>query len=560
MLGPVRCLCPRTVCPRTVDFTLTRFGDLQMTDRPTDLSSLPSYRTPRRSLFSARKFALMASVVAGLGVAVYGFSPSPGPVDVFSSPAHAQVNNEVRKVEKPVGFADIVERVKPSVISVKVNINEKLAKDDSANNNDDSPFQPGSPMERFFRRFGGPDGMPPGLRGGPRGRGAVTGQGSGFFISPDGYAVTNNHVVDSADKVEVTTDDGKTYIAKVIGTDARTDVALIKVEGGSNFPFAKLSDGKPRIGDWVLAVGNPFGLGGTVTAGIVSASGRDIGNGPYDDFIQIDAPVNKGNSGGPAFNTEGEVMGVNTAIYSPSGGSVGIAFSIPATTVKNVIAQLKDKGSVSRGWIGVQIQPVTADIADSLGLKKAEGALVAEPQANGPAAKAGIESGDVITAVNGESVKDARELARTIGALAPGNAVKLNVLHKGQDKVVNLTLGQLPNSVEAKADTDDGDKGSAIPRGTDVPKLGLTLAPANSVAGAGKDGVVVTEVDPKSAAAERGFKEGDVILEVAGKSVTNAGDVREAINAARTDNKNSVLMRIKSGGSSRFVAVPLAKG
>jgi serine protease Do len=532
-----------------------------MSERPTDLSSFPSYQPPRRSLFSARKFALMASVVAGLGVAVYGFGPSHGPVDIFSTPAHAQVNNEVRKVEKPVGFADIVERVKPSVISVKVNINEKLAKDDSSNNNDDSPFQPGSPMERFFRRFGGPDGMPPGSRGGgPRGgHGMVTGQGSGFFISADGFAVTNNHVVDGADKVEVTTDDGKTYTAKVIGTDARTDVALIKVEGGSNFPFAKLSDGKPRIGDWVLAVGNPFGLGGTVTAGIVSASGRDIGNGPYDDFIQIDAPVNKGNSGGPAFNTEGEVMGVNTAIYSPSGGSVGIAFSIPASTVKTVIAQLKDKGSVSRGWIGVQIQPVTPDIADSLGLKKAEGALVAEPQANGPAAKAGIESGDVITAVNGETVKDARELARTIGGLAPGNAVKLNVLHKGTDKVINLTLGQLPNSMEAKADTDNGDKGGAS-KGTDVPKLGLTVAPANSVAGAGKDGVVVTEVDPKSAAAERGFKEGDVILEVAGKSVTNAGDVREAINAARTDNKNSVLMRIKSGGSSRFVAVPLAKG
>src|ERR1700687_1178218 len=531
-----------------------------MNDRSTDLPSRPPVQAPRRSLFSARKFALMASVVAGLGVAAYGFGPSHGPVDIFSSPAHAQVNNEVSKVEKPVGFADIVERVKPSVISVKVNINEKVAKDDSGNN-DDSPFQQGSPMERFFRRFGGPDGLPPGMRGGPKGRGAVTGQGSGFFISADGFAVTNNHVVDGADKVEVTTDDGKVFKAKVIGTDARTDLALIKVEGGSNFPFAKLSDGKPRIGDWVLAVGNPFGLGGTVTAGIVSASGRDIGNGPYDDFIQIDAPVNKGNSGGPAFNTEGEVMGVNTAIYSPSGGSVGIAFSIPATTVKNVIAQLKDKGSVSRGWIGVQIQPVTADIADSLGLKKAEGALVAEPQANGPAAKAGIESGDVITAVNGETVKDARELARTIGSLAPGNAVKLNVLHKGQDKVINITLGQLPNSLEAKADTDNNnDKGGGASRGDDERKVGLTLAPANSVAGAGKDGVVVTEVDPKSAAAERGFKEGDVILEVAGKSVANAGDVREAINAARTDNKNSVLMRVKSGGSSRFVAVPLAKG
>ncbi len=530
-----------------------------MNDRPTNLSSLPSYQAPRRRLFSARKFALMASVVAGLGAAVYGFSPSHGPVDFFS-PAHAQVNNEVRKVERPIGFADIVERVKPSVISVKININEKLTQDDSAKNNDDSPFQPGSPMERFFRRFGGPDGMPGQRGGGPRGGGrAVTGQGSGFFISADGYAVTNNHVVDGADKVEVTMDNGKSYIAKVIGTDARTDIALIKVEGRTDFPFAKLSDSKPRIGDWVLAVGNPFGLGGTVTAGIVSASGRDIGSGPYDDFIQIDAPVNKGNSGGPAFDTSGEVMGVNTAIYSPSGGSVGIAFSIPASTVKTVIAQLRDKGSVSRGWIGVQIQPVTADIADSLGLKKAEGALVAEPQANGPAAKAGIQSGDVITAVNGETVKDARELARTIGALAPGAAVKLNVLHKGQDKVINLTLGQLPNAVEAKADADKGDKGGAS-KGTDEPRLGLTLAPANSVAGAGKDGVVVTEVTPKSAAAERGFKEGDVILEVAGKSVTNAGDVREAINAARSDNKNSVLMRVKTGGSSRFVALPLAKG
>ncbi|MGY3453512.1 Do family serine endopeptidase [Bradyrhizobium sp. USDA 4353] len=529
-----------------------------MTDHPTDLSSLPSYRKPRRGLLSARKFALMASVVAGLGVAAYGLSPQGAPLDLFSTSAQAQVANEVSKVARPVGFADIVERVKPSVISVKVNIAEKVAKND---NDEDTPFQPGSPMERFFRRFGGENGMPgmPG-RGGRGGGRAVTGQGSGFFISADGYAVTNNHVVDGADKVEVTTDDGKTYSAKVIGTDQRTDLALIKVEGGSNFPFAKLADGKPRIGDWVLAVGNPFGLGGTVTAGIVSAVGRDIGNGPYDDFIQIDAPVNKGNSGGPAFDVDGNVVGVNTAIYSPSGGSVGIAFSIPASTVKSVIAQLKDNGSVSRGWIGVQIQPVTQDIADSLGMKKAEGALVAEPQANGPAAKAGIVSGDVITAVNGEPVKDARELARTIGGIAPGAAVKLNVLSKGQEKTINLTLGKLPNTVEAKADT-GGDNDNANPtRGADVPRLGMTVAPASSVAGAGKDGVIVTQVDPKSAAADRGFKEGDVILEVAGKSVTSAGDVREAINAAKSDNKNSVLMRVKSGGQSRFVAVPLAKG
>src|SRR6185436_3725675 len=469
-------------------------------------------------ILSARRLVLLASV-AGLGVAVLGgadlVTKASGPA--LSTVAYAQ------GVQRPMGFADIVEKVKPAVISVRVKLD---AGPKMMGMEGDSPA-PNSQMERFFRRFGMPD-MAPDERGqrnpadprGPRNR-LVTGQGSGFFITADGYAVTNNHVVDKADTVEVTTDDGKTYTAKVIGADPRTDLALIKVEGRTDFPFAKLSDSKPRIGDWVLAVGNPFGLGGTVTAGIVSASGRDIGNGPYDDFIQIDAPVNKGNSGGPAFDTSGEVMGVNTAIYSPSGGSVGIAFSIPASTVKNVIAQLKEKGSVSRGWIGVQIQPVTADIADSLGLKKAEGALVAEPQANGPAAKAGIESGDVITAVNGEPVKDARELARTIGSLAPGNSVKLNVLHKGQDKVVNLTLGQLPNSVEAKADTGKGDQGN-LSKGTGVPKLGLTVAPANSVAGAGREGVVVTEVDPKSAAAERGFKEGDVILEVAGKSVGTA--------------------------------------
>jgi serine protease Do len=522
-----------------------------MTDRPTDSSQLPPGRAPRRSLLSARKFALMASVVAGLGVAAYGLAPVGH--DVLTSAAHAQVNKEVRQVQQPVGFADIVERVKPSVISVRVKVAEKSGD----LNSDDNPFPPGSPMERFFRRFGGPDGFPGGPGGrGPRGRQFVTGQGSGFFISADGYAVTNNHVVDGADKVEVTTDDGKTYTAKVIGSDPRTDVALIKVDGRSDFPFAKLSDTQPRIGDWVLAVGNPFGLGGTVTAGIVSARGRDIGNGPYDDFIQIDAPVNKGNSGGPAFDTEGNVMGVNTAIYSPSGGSVGIAFSIPASTVKAVVKQLQEKGSVSRGWIGVQIQQVTPEIADSLGLKKPQGALVAEPQPGGPAAKAGIESGDVINRVNDQPVKDARELARTIGGLAPGASVKLGVVRKGQDKTVTLTLGELPSSKTAKATTDRDDRD----RGSSVSSLGLMLAPASSVAGAGKDGVVVVGVDPGSPSAERGFKEGDVILEVGGKLVTTPGEVRDAVNTARTENKHSVLVRVRSGDSSRFVALPVAKG
>lgn len=521
-----------------------------MTDHPNNSTSQPS-----RRIFSARKLALMATVVAGLGAASYGLVPTFNSSDFLSTPAHAQVNKEVRQVQQPVGFADIVERVKPSVISVRVKIPEKMSDNDSF---DDMPFPPGSPMERFFRRFGGPDGFP-GQRGHGRHRGpAITGQGSGFFISADGYAVTNNHVVDGADKVEVTTDDGKTYNAKVIGTDKRTDLALIKVDGRDDFAFAKLSDTLPRIGDWVLAVGNPFGLGGTVTAGIVSARGRDIGNGPYDDFIQIDAPVNKGNSGGPAFSTNGDVVGVNTAIYSPSGGSVGIAFSIPSSTVKHVVEQLKDKGSVSRGWIGVQIQSITPDIADSLGLKKVEGALVAEPQSGSPASKAGIESGDVIKQVNGDPVKDARELARTIGSMSPGTKIKLDLLHKGEDKTVTLTLGELPNNQQAKADSDSGKSDSG--KSDEVPNLGLTLAPSKSVAGAGKDGVVVMQVDPQSPSAERGFKEGDVILEVAGKAVNNPAQVREAIASAKADKKNSVLIRIRSGDSSRFVAVPVAKG
>src|SRR6185312_4552765 len=407
-------------------------------------------------------------------------------------------------------------------------------------NLDSEDLPPG--IREFFRRFG-QQGMPNTHRRGGR----IMGQGSGFVITPDGYAVTNNHVVEKAESVQVTTDDGKIHKAKVIGTDPRTDLALIKVEGGP-FPYVKLSDKAPRIGDWVIAVGNPFGLGGTVTAGIVSARGRDIGASAYDDFIQIDAPVNKGNSGGPTFDTDGNVIGVNTAIFSPSGGSVGIAFAIPSDTVSTVVAQLKEHGAVTRGWIGVQIQPVTQDIADSLGLKKAEGALVAEPQTNSPAQKAGIEAGDVIISVDGKEVKDARDLAKRIGAMAPKASVKLTVLHKGSEKAVTLTLGELPNAKEARANSDDGDNSA------DLGKLGLTLAPAARVSGSGSEGVVVTGVDSNGVAADHGFSTGDVILEVAGKSVSTPADIRDVVSTARTDGKRSVLMRVKKGDNTRFVA------
>ena len=494
----------------------------------------------KRGLLAARRLTFLAGV-AGLGAAVLMSGTLPqASVSALTTPARAET------MAHPAGFADLVEKVKPAVISVRV---KSAGGTEMMNFGGDEPMQPGSPFEQFFRRFEMPENKTPNV---PHGR-KTTGQGSGFFLSADGYAVTNHHVVDRAETVEVITDDGKTYPAKVIGTDPKTDLALIKVEGG-DFPYVKLADTASRVGDWVVAVGNPFGLGGTVTAGIVSARGRDIGAGPYDDFIQIDAPVNRGNSGGPTFDVDGSVIGVNTAIFSPNGGSIGIGFAIPAETVKTVIAQLRDHGSVTRGWIGVQIQPVTSDVADSLGLKKAEGALVAEAQSAGPAAKAGIASGDVITSVNGDAVKDARDLAKKIGALAPGATANLGIVRQGADKTIAVKLADYPKEQQASLGSDDRD-GSA----NSETHLGLTLAPAGSVAGSGGKGVVVTAVDPEGPAAERGFKTGDVILEVAGKTVSSPADIRGALNDARQGGKRTVLLRVKSGESTKFVAVPLGR-
>jgi serine protease Do len=508
----------------------------------------------KRRVLSARRVILLATTIAGLGAAAFVIAPDVNLHFGYPAANAQNLTAQAHKLPAPVGFADIVAKVKPAVMSVRVKV-DGGSQTTGMGGGDLENIPPG--LREFFRRFG----MPNGDEGLPQRmphnqHRTLMGQGSGFFISPDGYAVTNNHVVEKAESVEVTTDDGKVHKAKVIGTDPRTDLALIKVEG-SDFPYVKLSDNVPRIGDWVVAVGNPFGLGGTVTAGIVSARGRDIGAGAYDDFIQIDAPVNKGNSGGPTFDTDGNVIGVNTAIFSPSGGSVGIAFAIPADTVKGVVAQLKDHGSVTRGWIGVQIQPVTQDIADSLGLKKAEGAMVAQPTADGPAKKAGIEAGDVITAVNGAEVKDARDLAKKIGALAPKSDVKLSVLHNGAEKTVSLKLGEMPTQKEAmNKSSDDSDNGNGVELG----KMGLTLAPAERVAGAGSKGVVVTGVDSSGAAAEHGFATGDVILEVAGKSVSSPSDVRKAIAGVKKDGKRTVLLRVKKGDNTRFVALPVANG
>jgi serine protease Do len=380
----------------------------------------------------------------------------------------------------------------------------------------------------------------------------ITGQGSGFFISADGYAVTNFHVVDHAKTVQIQTDDGTMYTAKVVGSDQKTDLALIKVDADKSFPFVTFADNPPRVGDWVVAVGNPFGLAGSATAGIVSARGRDIGANPYDDFIQIDAPINKGNSGGPAFDIDGKVIAVNTAIYSPSGGSVGIGFGIPAETVKTVVAQLRDKGHVERGWIGVKVQAVNADMAESLSLKKPEGAIVAEAESDAPAAKAGIQTGDVITAINGSAIKDSRDLAKKIGGLPPGSTVNVTIIRKGAEKTLSLTLAKMQDERRADNAASTNEESSS-----DVPHLGLTVAPAKDVSGVGSEGVVVTAVEPDGIAAEHGMQSGDVILDVGGKTVSTVSDVKKAIGEARTEGKHSVLLRVKGSEGTRFVAMPV---
>src|SRR5580700_7649952 len=490
-----------------------------------------------RPSYSLRAALLGAVALAALGgVAV---ETSVAPVSAAATTAQAPAG--------PASFADVVDRVKPAVVSVKVKLSDADPVDD-----EDSDGIPGlpdipknSPFYHFFRHFGMPDDNGDGDHA-PRHHFSQA-QGSGFFISSDGYIVTNDHVVDHATEVTITNSDGKSMPAKVIGADSKTDLALLKAQG-SDFPYVNFASQAPRVGDWVIAVGNPFGLGGTVTAGIVSARGRDIGSGPYDDFLQIDAPVNHGNSGGPTFNAEGEVVGVNTAIFSPSGGSVGIGFAIASDVVKDVVQQLKESGSVTRGWIGVQIQNVTADLADDLGLKGTTGALVAAAQKDSPAAAAGVKSGDVITAVDGETVADPHDLARRIAALGPKKTVKLALIRNGSPMTIDVVLGTMPADKTAAAESrnSDDDNGASA-----LAKLGLTLRPAH-----GQDGVVVAEVDPDGAAADKGLKQGEVILEVAGQSVNRPADVVDAIDAAKSGGKKSVLVRVKSNAGERYLTLP----
>jgi len=504
---------------------------------------------PKTGSFKRTRSILLGSV---FGLALAGVAASQLILPPASTPASAQISTD--RSANQYSFADVVDRVRPAVVSVKVKVNQPQTTSFEGQGFGDSEDMPPE-INKFLKRFFGNQ-LPQG-KGVPHGR-RITGQGSGFFISSDGYIVTNNHVVENASEVDVQTENGKDYTAKVIGTDPRTDLALLKIDGhGSNFPWVKLASAAPRVGDWVLAVGNPFGLGGTVTAGIVSARGRDIGAAGPDDFIQIDAAVNRGNSGGPTFNLAGEVIGVNTAIVSPSGGNVGIAFAIPSETVSHVVTSLKETGTVTRGYLGVNIQPITPEIAEGLGIKDTHGALVSDAQPDTPAAKAGIKPGDIVTKVNGQEVKDARDLSRRISSLAPGASVKITVLRDGKEKDFSVSLAKLP---DRRADNSQSRDKKDFSQSSDLPRLGLKLAPARDVSGAGKEGVVVTDIDDSGPAAERGIKAGDVILEAGGKPVSNPSELSDVFGAAKKDGKSVVLLRLKTGDGNRFVTLPVKQG
>ncbi|WP_049813221.1 trypsin-like peptidase domain-containing protein [Bradyrhizobium japonicum] len=436
----------------------------------------------------------------------------------------------------PVGFEEVIERVRPAVVGIRVKSGQR-----SLDVERGRLLPPGSFLDRFFRQFGLQMPADPAS-------GSDLTVGAGFLVSGDGYIVTNEHVAASGVDIEVTTDDGKIYPAKIIGSDPQTDLALIKIVSLGDLPYVRLTAKEPRIGEWVLPIGNPFGLGGTVSAGIVSARGRDIGEEPYNDFIQIDAPVNKGNSGGPTFNVRGEVIGVNTAIYSPSGGSVGVAFDIPAETVSLVIRQLREKGHVTRGWVGVYLQEVTPRIADALNLKKVRGALVAQLD-EGPAAKQGVEVGDVIIFVNDHELKNSRDFARTVAAIAPGTVINLRLLRNEREISIEMTVAELSRAakVEKEKQAEVGETSA----------LGVTLAPARSVSGAGDSGVVILDIKPDSAAADGGLQVGDIVLGIGGRPVSAAADFNKMVDEAQIQAKRTILLRIKRAGAMSFVAVSI---
>ncbi|WDR02773.1 Do family serine endopeptidase [Devosia algicola] len=505
-----------------------------------------------RSTFLSRTRRWLGASALALIVAMGGVSTA---LVMTSEQATAQVQVQPAAqivppgVAPTQGFADLVEAVKPAVVSILVEAQETGASGSRRGQpNFNFPDLPdGHPFKDFFDNFGqqGGNGQDK-----PQPRKFLA-AGSGFVISADGYIVTNNHVVKDATKVTVVFDNGDEKVASIVGTDERTDLAVLKIDG-TDMPFVKLETERSRIGDWVVAVGNPFGLGGTVTVGIISAEGRDIGGSSYGDFLQIDAAVNSGNSGGPDFNLKGEVVGVNTAIYSPNGGNVGIAFAIPASTVKQIVDQLIKGGTVVRGFLGVSIQDVTRDIADSVGLPSPKGAIVREPTPDGPAGKAGIVSGDIITAVDGKQISDALDLSRTIASKAPSTPVELTIWRDGAETKVKVTLETL------KEETADAQDATPVPQEEVAPaksSVGLTLVPNSD----GSGGLLIQNIDENSPAAEKGFAVGDAILEVDNKPVATLDEFEAAIKGVKDKGLSTALVKASRDGQARFVGLPLSE-
>jgi len=455
----------------------------------------------------------------------------------------------------PFSFADLVERVSPAVVSVTADQTEKIAGPIDLDNIPD-------PFRDFFRQFDQGRGMP---KVQPQVRRAVS-MGSGFIIDKSGLIVTNNHVVDGASKIKVKLPDGRTFDARVMGTDAATDIALIKIKADKPLPTVEFGNDRAlRVGDWVVAVGNPFGLSNTVTAGIVSSIGRDLSNDqPYTDFIQIDAPINRGNSGGPTFDLRGQVVGMNSMIFSPTGGSIGIGFAIPASTIRDVVAQLEAHGRVARGWLGVQIQSLTPEMAASLGIAEPKGAIVASVVPDSPAARAGFRQGDVIVAINGKDVTDSHEVTRRVAGLVAGKSASFGVVRNGARQSLAVTVGQRKDEQVASADEPQqgGTPASTPPTGKAM-GLGLSAMTPEVRRAYNLDdnlqGVLITKVDPESDAADKGIQPGDVLLSVSNKAVRTPQDVERSVAAAHSAGVKSVLLLVSTEGTSHFVAVDIGK-
>jgi len=466
----------------------------------------------------------------------------------FAAPAFAR--------EAPQSFSGLVKEVAPAVVNVSTT--EKV----SGGPMMDLPFQDlpqDSPFRDFFKHYFNGQGH------GENHPMVEHSLGSGFIIDPTGYVVTNNHVVGKATEISVKLSDGKTYKAKLVGRDERTDLALLKITADHSLPALPWGDSdKSEVGDWVIAVGNPFGLGGTVTAGIVSARGRDLHEGPYDNFIQTDAAINRGNSGGPMFNMDGQVIGINSAIYSPNGGSVGIGFAIPSSIAQPVIAQLREHGSVERGFLGVQIQEVTPDVAESLGLKGSAGALVAKVTKGSPSETAGLRQGDVITRFDGKDIKELRDLTRSVAATRPGTKAPITIWRDGHEMQLSVDVGKMPAQAVAEA-SEPGTSGVPVTGEHKVASLGLTLGTLTSDSrnelGLDKavKGALVTDVQDGAAAAEHGLRPGDVIVKVGQEPVDSPAQAVERINAAKTAKAKAVLLLLNRRGNELFVALPFAQ-